>query len=597
MSSVRVADRVRLLELIVSVPTYSVVGFTSERLVYVSDVEGVTSLWSLNPRTGERVRLTEGPVHSVAKPSPRSKYVVFTRDVSKGRELQEPYVVSVEGGEEELLADVPPMRFFGGAWDGEKLVFSAATESGIGLYLARRGSWEKLTDLKTIAYPTDVEGDLVVGAGMMRGNPRSQELFMYDLSSGELTIFTPREGSVNKDPVIKGGKALFESNFEGRNKLYVYDVSAGDLRSVEFRFSDYVEYGAVEHLAYGWLRDGGRYGEVWVVAKRDGRTKPFIDGKALPSPPGTVGYLAVNEAEGKAYYSASSLTTPPKIYEVDLSTGGCRVILDNPLPKEVEGALGNPRFVRYDSPDGLKVPAYVVESRAAGKPGPTVVYVHGGPWGEVYDYWNPLIVGLAASGYHVIAPNFRGSTGYGEDFRLMDIGDPGGGDLEDVAAAVKWGRDEGLTSKVAIMGYSYGGYMTYLALGKKPELWDAGVAGAGVVDWVEMYGLSDALFRKFIEALFDGYREDLMRERSPITYVRNVKAPLCIIHPQNDTRTPLKPVLRYVEELLKKGGVFEAHIVPDMGHVIRTVDDMLRILLPAILFLDKYLGTKAKPNT
>ena len=236
----------------------------------------------------------------------------------------------------------------------------------------------------------------------------------------------------------------------------------------------------------------------------------------------------------------------------------------------------------------MKVPTYIVEARGE-KPGPTIVYVHGGPWSEVYDYWNVLINGLSIMGYHVVAPNFRGSTGYGEEYRLMDIGDPGGGDLEDVASAAKWAKEKGLASKTAVMGYSYGGYMTYLALGRKPELWDAGVAGAGIVDWVEMYGLSDALFKKFIETLFNGYNEELMRERSPITYVDNVRAPLCIIHPQNDTRTPLKPILRYIEKLLEKKNTFEVHVIPDMGHMVKTVDDIVKILLPAILFLDKYL--------
>ena len=194
---------------------------------------------------------------------------------------------------------------------------------------------------------------------------------------------------------------------------------------------------------------------------------------------------------------------------------------------------------------------------------------------------------LVACGYHVVAPNFRGSTGYGEEFRRMDIGDPGGGDLQDVVHTGKWAVESGLASKVAIMGYSYGGYMTFLATARHPDVWCCGVAGAGVTDWREMYELSDALFRRFIEVLFAG-RKDLWEERSPITYVENVRAPLCIVHPQNDTRTPLKPVLRYVSRLLELGRAFELHVIPDMGHVVTRVEDALKILLPALMFLEKY---------
>ncbi len=578
----RLTDKIKLLETLVRIPTYSVGGFTHGRIVYVSNVEGELSLWSISPVEKKPLRLTKEPIHWFARPDPRSKYVVFTRDVTRGMELQKPFIVSVEGGEEELFADTPPMRFFGMVWDGEKLVFSAASATGMGLYLAKKGSYEKLMDIDTIMYPTDIDGNLIVGSGLLRKNPKSSELFFYDLSTGEYRVYTPKEGSVNKGPMVKDGKVLFESNYEGSNKLYVYDLGEDKLYSPEFKYRDYDEYNPTEHLVYDWLDDDG----FWVVAKKNGRTKAFINGKMIASPPGTLGYLAING--GKAYYSASSLTSPPKIYEVDLEKNEYHVLLDNPVPKEVEEKLGKAYFTTYKSTDGLEIPMYVVEAKAE-KPGPSVVYVHGGPWSEVYDSWNVLINGLVVMGYHVLAPNFRGSTGYGEEFRLMDIGDPGGGDLEDVASAAKWAREKGLASKIAVMGYSYGGYMTYLALGKKPELWDAGVAGAGIVDWVEMYGLSDALFKKFIETLFNGYNEELMKERSPITYVDNVRAPLCIIHPQNDTRTPLKPILRYIEKLLEKRITFEVHVIPDMGHMVKTVDDIVKILLPAILFLDKYL--------
>ncbi|MEM1858603.1 MAG: prolyl oligopeptidase family serine peptidase [Desulfurococcaceae archaeon] len=161
-----------------------------------------------------------------------------------------------------------------------------------------------------------------------------------------------------------------------------------------------------------------------------------------------------------------------------------------------------------------------------------------------------------------------------------------GGDLEDVVAVTKWALETGLASKVLIAGYSYGGYMTLWAMSNEPELYDCGVAGASVVDWEEMYGLSDAVFKAFIDVLFAGKRE-LLRERSPINKAPNITRPLCIIHPQNDSRTPLKPALRLLSLLLERGKSFEAHIVPDLGHAINTVEDAMKILLPMVSFLRK----------
>ncbi len=591
------AEKLRLLEDLIKIPMYSVIGFTHGKVPYVSDQEGVVSLWSLDPETGERIRLTKEPIHgaTVSRAHPKSEYVAFTRDVTEGMELQKPFIVSVRGGKEELLADIPPMRFFGLVWDGarERLIFSAASQAGMGLFLTKRGSYEKLMDLATIAYPTDVEEDLIVGCGMLKGNPKSLEIFFYDLKTGEMKIYTPKEGSVNNFPVIRNGKVLFESNFEGKSSLYVYDISSESLEKVEFEHKDYERYDPSEHLAFGWTEDG----RIWAVAKKNGRSKPFLDGKEIPAPEGTVGYLGIDEASKKVYYSASSLSSPPKIYEADLEGEEFRAILENPVPKELQEKLGNAYFVKYKSTDGLEIPMYVVESRETEKPGPTLVYVHGGPWSEVYDSWSILILSLVVMGYHVLAPNFRGSTGYGEEFRLKDIGDPGGGDLEDIASAAKWGKENGIAKKVGIIGYSYGGYMTYLALGKKPEIWDVGVAGAGIVDWKEMYSLSDALFKKFVETLFNGLNEELLEDRSPIKYVENVRAPLCIIHPQNDSRTPLKPVLKYIERLLELQRVpFEVHVVPDMGHIMRTTEDLLKILWPAILFLEKYFKKRRSSN-
>ncbi|RLE86933.1 MAG: hypothetical protein DRJ49_07110, partial [Thermoprotei archaeon] len=161
-------------------------------------------------------------------------------------------------------------------------------------------------------------------------------------------------------------------------------------------------------------------------------------------------------------------------------------------------------------------------------------------------------------------------------------------DLLDIVHAAKWAKSTGLANRLAIVGYSYGGYMTFLATTKHPDIWDVGVAGAGVVDWEEMYHLSDALFKRFIEVLFAN-RKELWKERSPISYVERLKVPLCIIHPQNDTRTPLKPVLHFIMKLLELGKTFEVHIAPDMGHAVIKMDDILKIVLPTVLFLDRYM--------
>ncbi len=574
----------RIIEAVIRIPGYALVGEASNKIIMLSSLEGEVSLWAMDYRGKELRRLTREPITDAARPDKDSPYVVFTRDVAKGMELEKLFMVDLVEGVEKPFAEMEPLRIFGFVHHGDTVVYVGATMQKLAIYEAEAGKRPReITTLRNIAFVTDFNDKYIVGSGPFKGDPRSTELFIIDRETNELKVYTPKEGSNNKFPVLVGDKLLFESNLSGENKLYLYSPADDTLEEVSFSYSDYLEYKPVEHGPYGALDDG----RIWVVGKKNGRMKLFIDGRQVNTPDGTIhGYPVITR--GRAYVALSNMVTPTRIYSIDLEEATQEIIVDNRMPEEIEQAIGGREFVKYRSFDGLEIPMYIAYTSLSPRPGPAIVYVHGGPWSEIMDVFSRMIISLVAAGYHVLAPNFRGSTGYGDGFRVLDIGDPGGGDLEDIVYAAKYGLEKCIASKVAVMGYSYGGYMTYMALGKKPEIWSAGVAGAGVVDWEEMYGLSDQAFKQFIEMLFAGKKE-LWKERSPITYVENVKAPLCIIHSQNDTRTPLKPVLRYMDKLLEHGKTFEAHIAPDMGHVITRMDDAVKILLPALIFLEKYL--------
>ena len=577
------SEKIRLIEEVARVPAYYVVGYTHGKLVYMTSEEEIFDLWAYDLKSGEKKRLTKAGVFFPVKPVSKSPLVFYTVDATKGREQHKLYAVDVVSGEQVLEVEIEPRRIFGAGWDGETLAFSSATAKSVELWMRRKdGSIEKLLDTDKILSVSDVEGDFIAGSGLLKGNPRSRELFFYNVESREFIEYTVKEGSVNKGPALKDKLALFATNAYGGEKLVLLNLDTMEVFEPDFKSEDFKARGIVEYLNYGWTDDSS----IWFIGKKNGQTYLYLDGREVELPDGYSSNATF--VNGKAYLARSSLVEPPKIICVDLESGEVEVVIESSISEELKSRLGKVKFIKVKSSDGLEVPTFVIESSVAPKPGPTVVYVHGGPWSEVANSWSLFIEMLVVSGYHVIAPNFRGSTGYGEEYRQMDIGDPGGGDLEDVVAAAKWARENGLASKVAIMGYSYGGFMTFLATAKKPDVWDAGVAGAGVTDWEEMYELADALFKKFQDTLFD-YKKELWRDRSAIHFVENVKAPLCIIHPQNDSRTPLKPVLRYMFKLSELGKTFEAHIVPDIGHAPRRVSDFIKIGVPAVTFLDEYL--------
>lgn len=585
---VKPREIVRILEETVTTPFYGVIGVDKwGNIILVSDEAGCDSLYTLNPATLELSRVSTRVVLGTVKPVYKAGRLIYVVDVSGGGEQGVFYVVDLEKGLERRLVDMEPVRVVGAVDTGRYVYYAGVTVKDVALYRAFESGVEKLHVVeKGFFYVTDATERLVVGSGVLLGDPFSMEIFVYEVATGEFRVFTPKPGSVNDRPVISKGRVVFESDafVEDRKVLVELDYETGEFKQLGFHHPDYGSFKPVEHVLFE------EYEGRWlVVGKKNGRTRAYVDGREVFAPRGFIEGAVLSG--GRLYASYSSLTRPSAVVEVDVETGSARTLLEAPLPGSVKEGLGDAGFAEIESFDGLRIPVFYIESRRARKPGPTVIYVHGGPWSEVADSWRPSLVAIAATGFHVVAPNFRGSTGYGESFRKLDIGDPGGGDLRDVEAATKWALETGLADRVVIMGYSYGGYMTLWAMACEPDLYECGVAGASVTDWEEMYELSDPIFRAFIEVLFAGRRE-LLRERSPSNRAENVSKPVCLIHPQNDSRTPLKPVLRFVSKLHEYGKRFELHVAPDMGHTINTVEDALKILLPEVLFLKKCVMEK-----
>lgn len=582
--STDVVEKLKIVEEIVKIPWYGVVGITQNKLIYMSTREGIRNLWALDLETNESLRLTKKGVSGVADIKTKSPLVIYTRDVTGGKELHNVYSININELREKVIVDFKPRRIFGISFDGERIALSCAGEKEVEIYIAKtEGKYEKIYELKALAIVTSNDKNLVTGYGSFK-DPKTFELFIYNLEDGNFKIYTPREGSTCKPPKVHDGKILFSTNAFREEKMMIYDFYEEELKEPELPYEDHKKYKFSEYISYGWTEDG----RIWFIGGIKGRTKLFIDGKEIRLPQGSADNACIHGDE--VYVTWSSAKKPTRILKINLKNNEVEDFLGAKLPEHISKSFGDVKYVEYESFDGLKIPMYIFESKKASKPGAVIIYVHGGPWAEVKDSWNRTISSLIASGYHVLAPNFRGSTGYGEEFRRLDIGDPGGGDLMDIVYARKYAIENGYVDgdKIAIMGYSYGGFMTYLATVKHPDLWKCGVAGAGIVDWEEMYYLSDTIFKQFINILFAGKKE-LWKDRSAINFADKLKAPLCIIHPQNDTRTPLKPVLKYCMKLLEKGKTFEVHIAPDMGHIIMKIDDAIKILFPAIIFLERYL--------
>ena len=247
-------------------------------------------------------------------------------------------------------------------------------------------------------------------------------------------------------------------------------------------------------------------------------------------------------------------------------------VLGIPREQLAQGEDGS--FVSFD---GTRVSARLyLPSQGLGfaGPRPLVYYVHGGPQSqERPDFaWfsMPLIQFLTLNGFAVFVPNARGSTGYGLSYTKQVDHDWGGQDrLDHVHAMGLLARDERLdTRRAAVVGRSYGGYMTLTLAARHPELWSAAVDMFGPYDLLHFMETLPETWRAYFRlALGDPEHDrEFLIERSPRTYLDQIRCPLLVIQGQNDPRVVESESRQVVEGLRAAGKQVEYLVFPDEGH-------------------------------
>ncbi len=283
-----------------------------------------------------------------------------------------------------------------------------------------------------------------------------------------------------------------------------------------------------------------------------------------------------------------SATRPPDLWRVMLS--GAQKQLTQSLPEEFPAHDLTPaEHVTYPSFDGWEIPALLYTPREAN--GAAVVWVHGGPAGSHRNGWYPDLQLLTNLGYTVLAPNIRGSSGYGKTFRDLNHMDWGGGDLKDLGAAHSFLRRHGF-DHVGIMGGSLGGYLTLMALTKQPNLWDAGAALYPIADLRTLYySTRPGDLRSYLEDHIGTPDENptFFYERSPINFVDQIQAPLLMIQGANDPRTPLSEAKSMARQLAAMGKLHDLHVYPNEGHGLQKRENREDAFNRVLAFFNEYL--------
>jgi len=261
-------------------------------------------------------------------------------------------------------------------------------------------------------------------------------------------------------------------------------------------------------------------------------------------------------------------------------------------PAMAKNKLIMPELVSYKSYDGLEIPAFLFMPE---KPnGAAVLHPHGGPSALYAAEWDVLAQYLLAKGYTFIAPNYRGSTGYGVEFEHANYNDWGIGDTQDCLYGAKHlGSLPGVDPKrIAIMGGSYGGYMTVCSLSRDPEyLFACGIAKYGDSNLCSSWAQCNRHLRLYTE-IFLGHpakNREAYFNGSPIADVANVKKPVLILHGLLDDVVPPEASEEWVEALKAQGKTFEYKTYPDEPHGFLRRKNQLDVFERVVQFLDWYL--------
>ncbi|MGA3204038.1 MAG: S9 family peptidase [Bryobacteraceae bacterium] len=290
--------------------------------------------------------------------------------------------------------------------------------------------------------------------------------------------------------------------------------------------------------------------------------------------------------------SVDNSTSPPDIWVISVAGGG-RTRVSHSNPQFDDFAVAKAEAVHWKGPDNFEVEGWLTYplDYQAGKKVPMILSIHGGPYGANTARYDARAQIFAAHGYAVLAPNPRGSTGYGAKFEQANVSDWGGKDFGDLMAGVDAMIAKGVADpdKLLVMGGSYGGFMTFWTI-TQTNRFKAAIGHAGISDWYSFYGQSD--IPGLMAYGFAGQpwkAAATYRKYSPITYVDKVKTPIMITHGEQDRRVAIQQAEEYYRGLIGNG--VEAIFIryPREGHGISEPNHQIDLVGRQLEWFEKHL--------
>ncbi|HEU5383399.1 MAG TPA: prolyl oligopeptidase family serine peptidase [Ktedonobacteraceae bacterium] len=543
------------------------------RGLVLSNRSGAYQLHSWNVVTGDLTQVTFRPEgFRQGAISPDGAFLYY-HDDQKGNEVGHLVRVPFAGGVPEditpafPLYECPDYRF---CRTGQWLAFLAATQEGFALYRMPISSdslpeqpeklfqTEHLTQQPGLSY----NGEIVTVTTADQPGTLHYSVLAFDAQSGaQIGRLTDEEASVEGGrfaPLPGDLRVLVTSDKSGVRRPAIWNPTSGERD--ELAIADLQG----EVSAIDWSPDAKRLllYQFWQASSQlylyDIADRHLI---LLQQPAGSLVEGAVYfRPDGDICAHQENATTPIHLILLDGETGKQKQTVFA-APESPPSRLWS--SVTFASSDGQQIQAWLGVPEGSG-PFPTILEMHGGPTWVKSEQFDPRAQCWLDAGFAFLSLNYRGSTTFGKAFQEQINGHIGDWELEDMVAARQWLVDQGIAhpGQVFLTGWSYGGYLTLLGLGRRPDLWAGGMAGVAFGDYVIAYEDEAEFLKAYDRGLMGGTpeeRPEAYRKSSAMTYLEQVSAPLLIIQGHNDTRCPPRSIEVYekrARELKKPVEVF-----------------------------------------
>lgn len=516
-----------------------------------------------------------------------------------GSEQSQLFWLDATSGRIKQLTDNPKVQFGSIVWNnaGTGFYYRCNVENPrdfrIYFHDLATGKQTKIFDMEGANYIADLSHDNKFMVIYHFTSNANDDLYLLNLETGRHELLTPHEGDVFYDypTLMKDNKTLYltcNDNPEGLHKRARMNVAT---KKIEYLDPESNEI--IEGLGFSHNRDY----MIWLVNEQGYATlhaRDMKNNRTIPAPP-VKGYVADARIldDGRILFGYSSPSRTQDLYLWDWRRPELKRLTTASYAGIDPDLFIDPELITYKSFDGLDIPAFLyLPPDYKGQPVPFIIHLHGGPESQFRPGFVRHFQYLMLNGYGILAPNIRGSSGYGKEYMDLDNYKNRLNSIKDIKAGVDYLIEKGYTRQgmIGVKGASYGGYATLACITEYPDLFSAAVNEVGIANFVTFLQNTAEYRRHLREAEYGPLSDSaFLASISPLHKADQIKTPLLVIHGENDPRVPYSEALQIFNAVRDNGGLVDTLIFSDEGHGSGKTSNTVTTYRKIVVFFDKFL--------